>query len=236
MFPHPPKVLIIEDEPDIRRSLRLSLEAQNLIVLEANTAAQGLTEARRHRPEIYLVDLGLPDRDGLSIVKELRTWTQQPVIILSARMQEAEKIAALDAGADDYLTKPFGMGELQARIRVALRHRAHGALDEARNALCMGDVHIDLAARRVTKSGKDVHLTVTEYRLLEAFATRPGKVLTQRMLLMEVWGPTHIDDSHYLRMYMKQLRHKLESNPGRPEYLITETGVGYRLVESVLMK
>jgi two-component system, OmpR family, KDP operon response regulator KdpE len=229
MIQHSAKILIIEDDAAIRCFLRVSLEAENFNVFEADTAAEGLAEARRHRPDLYLIDLGLPDRDGQTVIRELRTWTQQPVIVLSARTQETEKIAALDAGADDYLTKPFNTGELKARIRVAFRHRTPTS---AGDALRLGDVCIDLEARRVTKAEKDIHLTAIEYRLLEALAKHPGKVLTQRTLLTQVWGHSHTEDTHYLRIYMKHLRRKIEPDPSMPRFLITETGVGYRLVTS----
>ena len=230
MIQHSAKVLIIEDEAAIRRFLRLALEGENFIVLEADNAADGLSQARRYRPELYLVDLGLPDRDGQQVIRELRAWTQQPLIIISAREDEAEKIAALDSGADDYLTKPFSTGELKARIRVAMRHVSRLASGDPGAVVCMGQVCIDLEGRRVTREGQDIRLTALEYRLLEILARHSGKVLTQRMLLTQVWGAQHVDDTHYLRIYVKHLREKIEPDPGLPQYLITETGVGYRLM------
>jgi two-component system KDP operon response regulator KdpE len=222
-------ILIVEDEPQIRHFLRTTLTAEGYRVVEAETGQRGVTEAATHKPDLVMVDLGLPDIDGVEVVKRIRAWSALPILILSARSAEADKVAALDAGADDYVTKPFGMGELRARIRVALRHAARGAAQIAEERLRFGDIEIDLARRLVRADGKDVHLTPIEFRLLGCLAKHSGMVLTHRHLLREVWGPSYVDQSHYLRIYMKQLRHKLEPDPARPRYLLTETGVGYRL-------
>jgi two-component system KDP operon response regulator KdpE len=222
-------VLVIEDEPQIRRFLRTSLDAHGFEVLEADNAARGLADAASKRPECLILDLGLPDADGVEVIRRLREWTTLPVIVLSARTQEAEKIAALDAGADDYVTKPFGVGELLARLRVALRHATTLGNGARSTVFEAGEVRVDLGARRVTLAGNEVHLTPTEYRLLATLVKHAGKVLTQRFLLKEVWGPGYVERPHYLRIYMANLRQKLESDPARPTLLLTETGVGYRL-------
>jgi two-component system, OmpR family, KDP operon response regulator KdpE len=222
-------ILIIEDEPQIRHFLRTTLTAEGYRVIEAENGERGVLEAATHKPDLVMVDLGLPDLDGVEVVKRIRTWSALPILILSARSAEADKVAALDAGADDYVTKPFGVGELTARIRVALRHAARGASQEAGGTLRFGNIEVDLERRLVRAEGKDVHLTPIEFRLLGCLAKHGGMVLTHRHLLREVWGPSHVDQSHYLRIYMKQLRHKLEPDPARPRYLLTETGVGYRL-------
>lgn len=220
--------LLVEDEPSIRRFVRLALEAEGWLVHETDTVKQGLIDAGTRRPDLIILDLGLPDGDGLSFLADLRTWSQVPVIVLSARFHEQDKIAALDAGADDFLTKPFGVGELLARIRVALRHSQHRTVQDSR--FQFGPVEVDLAARRVWRHGEPVHLTPIEYRLLTHLITNAGKVLTHRQLLKAVWGPSHVDDNHYLRVYMGNLRQKLEDEPARPQHLQTETAVGYRLV------
>jgi two-component system KDP operon response regulator KdpE len=222
-------VLIIEDEPEIRRFLRTTLAAEGYRVIEAENGERGAIEAATHKPDLVLVDLGLPDLDGVEVVKRIRAWSALPILILSARSAEADKVAALDAGADDYVTKPFGVGELGARIRVALRHAARGAGQDGDQTLRFGDIEVDLERRLVRAHGGDVHLTPIEFRLLGCLARHAGMVLTHRHLLREVWGPSHVDQAHYLRIYMKQLRHKLEPDPARPRFLITETGVGYRL-------
>ena len=221
-------VLIVEDEKQIRRFVRTSLEAQGHKVFEAQTAKEGLIEAGTRKPDLVVLDLGLPDMDGVEFLRDLRAWSAMPVIVLSARANEADKIAALDAGADDYLTKPFGVGELLARVRVALRRAATGLEGDA--VVEFGDVRVDLANRLVTRASAPVHLTALEYRLLAVLARNLGKVITHRQLLRDVWGPSHVEQSHYLRIYMGQLRHKLEADPARPRHLLTETGVGYRLV------
>lgn len=222
-------VLVIEDERQIRRFLHANLSAEGFTVLEAETAREGRAEAARHRPDLVLLDLGLPDEDGISVVRALREWSQVPIIILSARTQETDKVVALDAGADDYLTKPFGVAELMARIRVALRHHANAAgIDEP--VIAVGELKIDLAAHSVYRGGEAVKLTPLEFKLLAELARHLGKVLTHRHLLREVWGPSSVEHSHYLRIYMAQLRQKLEADPASPRYLLTETGVGYRLI------
>ena len=221
-------VLVVEDEKQIRRFVRTSLEAQGHKVFEAQTAREGLIEAGTRKPDLVVLDLGLPDMDGVEFLRDLRTWSAMPVIVLSARADEADKIAALDAGADDYLTKPFGVGELLARVRVALRRVATGPEGDA--VVEFGDVRVELGNRAVLRAGASVHLTALEYRLLSVLARNIGKVITHRQLLRDVWGPSHIEQSHYLRIYMAQLRHKLEADPARPRHLLTETGVGYRLV------
>lgn len=224
-----PVILLIEDELQIRRFLRVTLSAEGFSLLEATTATEGLAEAARHTPALVLLDLGLPDADGLTVIQRLREWSSVPVIVLSARHQEPNKVTALDAGADDYLTKPFGVAELMARIRVALRHRQPG--DEAVSPVVRaGELAIDLAARSVSRAGQPVHLTPLEYNLLAELARHAGKVLTHRQLLRSVWGPSAVEHNHYLRIYMAQLRHKLERDPACPRHLLTETGVGYRLL------
>jgi two-component system KDP operon response regulator KdpE len=223
-------VLVVEDEPQIRRFVRAALESEGYRVHEAESAQRGLIEAGTRRPDLLILDLGLPDRDGVEVIRDLRTWTDLPIIVLSARTQEAEKINALDAGADDYLTKPFGVGELIARIRVALRRRT-AADDNQTHEFCFGNVKVDLLNRRVYRQDQEIHLTAIEYRLLTVLIRNNGKVLTHRQLLKEVWGPSHIEDSHYLRTYMAHLRQKLETDPAQPKHLTTETGVGYRLVD-----
>jgi two-component system KDP operon response regulator KdpE len=228
-----PTALIVEDEPSIRRFVRLGLEAEGWQVHECETVRQGLIDAGTRHPELIILDLGLPDDDGINYLKDLRSWSAVPVIVLSARADEQDKIAALDAGADDYLTKPFGVGELMARVRVAQR-RAQAVAAQAGQApasrFAFGAVEVDLAARRVLREGQAVHLTPTEYRLLTHLIANAGKVLTHRQLLKAVWGPSHVDDNHYLRVYMGNLRQKLEAEPAQPRHLLTETAVGYRLM------
>jgi two-component system KDP operon response regulator KdpE len=222
-----PVVVLIEDEPQIRRFLRTVLPEHGYALFEAETGKQGLVEAAVRKADIVILDLGLPDMDGVEVVRRLREWTQMPVIVLSARAQETDKVAALDAGADDYVTKPFGVGELLARLRVALRRAARG--EEGSQVFECGSLKVDLAARRVLLGGSEVHLTPIEYRLLSVLVRHAGKVLTHRQLLKEVWGPSHVEHSHYLRIYMAQLRKKLEEDPAQPRFLLTEAGVGYRL-------
>jgi len=222
-------ILIVEDEPQIRHFLRTTLTAEGYRVIEAETGQRGVTEAATHKPDLVMVDLGMPDIDGVEVVKRIRAWSTLPILILSARSAEADKVAALDAGADDYVTKPFGVGELTARLRVALRHAARGAKQDASASLRFGDIEVDLERRLVRADGRDIHLTPIEFRLLGCLAKHGGMVLTHRHLLREVWGPSYVEQAHYLRIYMKQLRHKLEPDPARPRYLLTETGVGYRL-------
>lgn len=225
-----PTVLVVEDEQEIRRFLRLTLAAQGYRVLEATTGAQALVEAASRQPDLVVLDLGLPDLDGFVVLRRLREWSRVPVIILSARGEESDKVTALDAGADDYVGKPFGAAELLARVRVALRHGARRD-DAAETALAVGGLVVDLLRRRVIVDGREAHLTPIEFRLLAALARRPGRVLTHRQLLLEVWGPSHVDQPHYLRVFMAQLRRKLERDPARPRYLLTEPGVGYRLAD-----
>ncbi|HEY7491362.1 MAG TPA: response regulator [Candidatus Tectomicrobia bacterium] len=224
-----PRVLVIEDEPQIRRFLRATLMTNGYRLLEAATAQEGLIQAATGQPELVILDLGLPDLDGLEVMRRLREWTTMPIIVLSARGQEAAKVAALDAGADDYLTKPFGVSELLARMRVALRHAARTAQDSGDPVFTVGDLRLDLARRQVHMAEQPVHLTPIEYRLLSTLVRYAGKVITHRQLLQEVWGPGYAHETHYLRVYMGQLRHKLEADPARPRYLVTEPGVGYRL-------
>ena len=221
-------ILVIEDEPRIRRLLRTTLEATGYRVIEADSGARGVVEAGNHKPDLVLVDLGLPDIDGVDVIRAIRVWSPMPIIVLSARSEEAQKIAALDAGADDFVTKPFGVGELGARLRVALRH-AGGIAQSQGQPLKLGAIEVDLEKREVRGAGREIHLTPIEFRLLGLLARHAGMVLTHRQLLREVWGPSHVEQAHYLRIYMKQLRDKLEPEPSRPRYFITETGVGYRL-------
>lgn len=223
------QVLIVEDEAPIRRLLRTTLEAEGYAVHEATTAREAQTLAGNRRVDLYLIDLGLPDRDGCALIRDLRAWTRRPIIVLSARSQEEQKVSALDAGADDFLTKPFGIAELHARLRVALRHAAQTALQGDSCVRC-GDVLIDLAAKAVHRQGELQRLTATQWRLLEVLARHAGRVVTAQALLQEVWGPHHAEQSHYLRIYVRQLRQKLEAEPARPRFLLTETGLGYRLL------
>jgi len=228
-----PRVLLVEDEKDMRRFLKASLTAHGYRLVESETGEEGLRQAMAYNPEIVLLDLGLPDLDGLTVLGRLREWTRAPVIVLSARDREHDKIQALDRGADDYLTKPFGTGELLARMRVALRH-AHHAATEPEAVVTVGELRLDLARRQVFVRDREVHLTPNEYKLFATLMTHAGKVLTHRQLLKEVWGPSHVDQMQYLRVYMVQLRHKLEDTPARPRYLVTEPGVGYRLRDDAL--
>jgi len=228
-FDFSPTVLVVEDEPHIRRFVREALEGEGCSVHEADTLKRGLIDAGTRQPDVVILDLGLPDGDGMTLIREMRTWTEVPVLVLSARAGESDKIAALDAGADDYLTKPFGVGELIARVRVLLRR--HARLNPQGTAqVAFGDVQIDLANRLVTRGGEAVHLTPIEYRLLAVLIANRGKVLTHRELLRQVWGPSHSESSHYLRVYMGHLRQKLEGDPAQPVHLLTEVGVGYRFV------
>ncbi|MGV8803807.1 MAG: two-component system response regulator KdpE [Polaromonas sp.] len=231
----PPVVIVIEDEPQIRRFVRGALEAEGWQVFEAGTLQRGLAEAGTRQPDLLVLDLGLPDGDGLALIRDVRGWSGVPIIVLSARGGEADKIAALDAGADDYLTKPFGMGELLARVRANLRRpraaQADGRAGEpVEPVFRFGAVEVDRAARLVRRAGAEVHLTPIEYRLLSVLVANAGRVLTHRQLLREVWGPSHAGQSHYLRIYMGHLRQKLELDPAQPQHLLTETAVGYRLL------
>ena len=225
---NPPQILIVEDDEQIRRFVRLSLEADRYRVSEAESRMRGAIETGTRKPDLLIVDLGLPDGNGVDLIRDVRAWSSVPILVLSARIDEAEKIEALDAGADDYLTKPFGTGELSARVRAMLRRGAR-APDTA-STVTFGDVVVDLAARTITRKGESLHLTPVEFRLLAYLITHTGKVLTHRQLLREVWGPSHVEDSHYLRVYMGRLRQKLEGDATRPRHFITEAGVGYRFV------
>lgn len=224
----PINVLIVEDEKEIRRFVRSALETEGLRVFESDTLQRGLIEAGTRKPDLIILDLGLPDGDGLSFIRDLRQWSSIPIIVLSARLAEEDKIAALDAGADDYLSKPFGIGELLARVRVALRR--HAGSQQESPQVSFADVSVDLLNRQVTRGGEELHLTPIEFRLLAELLANAGKVLTQRQLLSHVWGPNYVEHSHYLRIYMGHLRQKLEADPARPKHLLTETGVGYRFM------
>lgn len=225
-----PLILLIEDEPQIRRFLRATLTSHGYRLIEAETAHDGLEQSARQRPDLLLLDLGLPDLDGLEVARRLRAWTQTPILVLSARDQEADKVAALDLGADDYVTKPFSTAELLARVRVALRHAAQTEDGEAPTLFVTGDLRVDLARQQVYVNEQEVHLTPIEYRLLAVLVRHAGKVVTHRRLLREGWGPAYTTETHYLRVYMGQLRRKLEADPARPKYIRTEPGVGYRLL------
>jgi two-component system KDP operon response regulator KdpE len=221
-------VLIVEDDQGIRRFLRAALETEGYRVIESTTGRRGKLDAGTQKPDLAIVDLGLPDIDGLEVIAAIRTWSRMPIIVLSARQPERDKIAALDAGADDYVTKPFGIGELLARLRVALRHGARTGEGEVQ--LQLGPVTIDLVSRRALRDGNEVHLTPIEFRVVTALAAHLGLVVTHRQLLTEVWGPAYANNTHYLRIYLKQIRDKLEVDPMRPRHFLTEAGVGYRLV------
>jgi two-component system KDP operon response regulator KdpE len=224
-----PKILTIEDEQEIRRFLRVSLSHHGYLLVEAENGAGGIVQAAQQQPDLIVLDLGLPDMDGLEVIRRVREWSQLPIIVLSARGQEREKVTALDAGADDYLTKPFSVGELLARIRVALRHQTAGLRSGDEAVFQVDKLKVDLARRQVLVDGRQVHLTPTEYRLLTTLVKHAGKVITHRQLLKEVWGPDSVYENHYLRVFMAQLRQKIESDPARPRHLLTEPGVGYRL-------
>ncbi|MBP0628222.1 two-component system response regulator KdpE [Cupriavidus sp. AcVe19-1a] len=226
-FDFSPTILLVEDEPHIRRFVRSTLESEGCTVCEAETLKRGLIEAGTRQPDLVILDLGLPDGDGVQLIGEVRTWTNVPILVLSARSGEADKVGALDAGADDYLTKPFGVAELIARLRVLLRRHAR-TNSQVAYQITFGDVHVDLASRMVTRSGQAVHLTPIEYRLLAVLIAHRGKVMTHRELLREVWGPSQAESSQYLRVYMGHLRHKLEADPAQPAHLLTEVGLGYR--------
>ena len=224
-----PLVLLVEDESQMRTFVRLTLTSHSYRVLEVETGREALQQAAAHTPELVLLDLGLPDIDGLDVTRGLREWSVTPIIVISARGQERQKVEALDAGADDYITKPFGSAELMARIRVALRHAARTAADPLSSVVTIGQVKVDLAKRLVLVGETEVHLTPIEYKLLVVLTKHAGMVLTHKQLLDLVWGPGHAHQMQYLRVYMAQLRQKLEENPARPRYLLTEPGVGYRL-------
>ena len=226
-----PVAILVEDERQIRRFVRTALEAEGWSVHETDTLRQGLIDSGTRKPDLIILDLGMPDGDGMSFLRDLRGWSSVPVIVLSARVGEQDKIGALDAGADDYLTKPFGVGELLARVRAASRRRRDaGAV--LSSIFEFGDVKIDLSLRTVHKGGAPIHLTPIEYRLLTLLIANSGKVLTHRQILREVWGPSHTTDGHYVRVYMGHLRQKLEDDPAQPKHILTETAVGYRLVQN----
>ena len=222
-------IVLIEDESEIRRFLRTTLPGHGFRIYEATTGQEGLIEAKTRNPDLILLDLGLPDIDGIEVIRQVRQWTPTPIIVLSAREQEQQKVSALDLGADDYVTKPFGINELLARIRTALRHAARPDDTDTDSCFTFGNVRVELGRRLVFVDDKEIHLTAIEYKLLAALVRHAGKVVTHRQLLKEVWGPLHVEEGHYLRVYMKQLRHKLETIPANPKYLVTELGVGYRL-------
>lgn len=221
-------VLLIEDDEEIRRFVRTALKAEGFRVYEAGTMSAGLVETGTRKPELVILDLGLPDGDGVDFIRDVRTWSKLPIVVLSARVEEPDKVRALDAGADDYLTKPFGVAELLARTRAALRRSTRN--DAADSRVQFGDVDVDLTKRMIVRAGTQVHLTKIEYRLLTTLLANAGKVLTHRQLLREVWGPSYVEHNHYLRIYMAHLRQKLEADATNPRHLITETGVGYRFV------
>jgi two-component system, OmpR family, KDP operon response regulator KdpE len=225
--PLKPTVLVIDDELQMRRLLRVCLEANGYRVSEAATGKEGISEAAQHPPDVVLLDLGLPDMEGVAVLKRLREWSRVPVVVLSVRDREEDKIAALDNGADDYVTKPFSSGELLARLRVAQRHAPPAS---EVTVFRSGHLEVDLVARIVRRKGDEVKLTATEYALIRLFVQHAGKVLTHRLILREVWGPNYVEQTHYLRVYLAHLREKLETNPSQPELLITEPGVGYRLI------
>ena len=224
-----PTILVIEDEAQIRRFLRTTLTSHHFQLVEATTAHDGIAQAATHRPDIILLDLGLPDLDGFEVTRRIREWSHMPIIVISARGQEHDKVAALDIGADDYLTKPFGVDELLARIRVALRHAAHKTYASIEQVVHVGELSVDFVRRQVRVAATEIHLTPTEYKLLTALVRHRGRVVTHRQLLEVTWGTNYATETHYLRVYMGQLRHKLEADPTRPRYIVTEPGIGYRL-------
>jgi two-component system KDP operon response regulator KdpE len=222
-------ILLIEDESQMRRFLRITLQSQGYRLVEAETGSDGLLQAAARNPDVVLLDLGLPDIDGLEVTARMREWTATPIIVISAREQEQDKVKALDAGADDYLTKPFSAGELMARIRVALRHVVRQKTGQSEPVFTVQNLRVDLAQRQVFLGDQEVHLTPIEYKLLTVMIRHAGKVITHRQLLLEVWGPAHVEEVQYLRVYMTQLRHKLETDPARPKFFLNEPGVGYRM-------
>ena len=223
-----PVIVVVEDEANIRRFIRMSLEAEGWQVFEADTLKRGLIEAGTRQPDLVVLDLGLPDGDGVDFIRDLRTWSEIPIIVLSARTTEVDKVGALDAGADDYLTKPFGAAELLARVRAQLRRQSRSG--SGSTVFQFGKVRVDLGKRLAERDGQPLHLTPIEYRLLAYLITHPDGVLTHRQLLKNVWGPSHVEDSHYVRVFMGMLRKKIEDDPSQPRHLVTETGVGYRFV------
>ncbi len=229
MNDEPPNILVVEDEPQIRRFVRAALEREGLRVTEASTVASGLALAARTHPSVVMLDLGLPDRDGLAFIRDLRLWARTPIVVLSARSTERDKVDALDAGADDYLTKPFGVAELLARVRVALR-RGDAASIPSEPTFRFGDLTVDHLVRRVDRNGEEIHLTPIEYRLLALLIANVGRVLTHRQMLLEIWGSVSAESNTYLRVHVGNLRRKIEADPARPRHIVTETGVGYRFV------
>lgn len=223
-------IVLIEDEQQIRRFVTAALEIESFQVFSAETGKQGLIEIGTRKPDAVILDLGLPDIDGLEVIREVRTWSNIPIIVLSARTQEAEKVAALDAGADDFLSKPFGTSELLARVRAQLRRRSMLNETSSEGVYAFGDISIDFQKRLISKAGAPVHLTPIEFRLFTELVKNAGRVVTQRQLMKEVWGPAYVDNEHYLRIYMSHLRQKLENDPAQPEHLITEIGVGFRFI------
>ena len=226
-------LLLVEDDPQIQRFLATALDAHGYALAIAGSGAEGLKLAALRQPDILIVDLGLPDMSGLDVIRRVREWCMRPLLVLSARDRESDKVAALDLGADDYLTKPFGIGELLARLRVMQRHLGDRGGEKEIARVDFGDIAVDLAARRVRRNGQDVHLTPIEYQLLATLARHRGKVMTHRQLLREIWGPNAVEEVHYLRVHMGALRRKIEADPARPQWLLTEAGVGYRLREPV---
>jgi two-component system KDP operon response regulator KdpE len=224
-----PVLIVIEDDPPIRRFLRTGLSTQGFSIFEADSGKQGIVEVGVRKPDLVVLDLGLPDMDGVQVIKEIRSWSAIPIIVLSARSSEQHKIEALDAGADDYLTKPFGIGELLARIRVALRHSIRPLEQELSDVFINANLKVDLLNRLVSIDDTEIHLTPIQYRLLAVLVKHAGKVMTHQQILKEVWGPSYQENAHYLRIYMSQLRQKLENDPTQPKFLLTESGVGYRL-------
>lgn len=222
-------VLVVEDEPQLRRFIRAALDAHGYQVLEASRVSEVTAMVTSHNPAVILLDLGLPDGDGIDLCRALREWSRVPIIVLSARGREEDKVSALDAGADDYLTKPFGVNELLARLRVALRHRAAGESSATERAYAFGELRIDVVRREVRLGETELHLTPTEYKLLLLLARNAGKVLTHQQILRDVWGPAYATRTHYVRVHMAELRKKVERDPARPKWLVTEPGVGYRL-------
>jgi len=224
-----PVIIVIEDDPPIRRFLRTGLSTQGFSVFEADTGKKGIDEAGVRKPDLVILDLGLPDMDGVDVIKAIRAWSDMPIIIVSARSSEQHKIDALDAGADDYLTKPFGFDELLARIRVALRHSTRSMGQIQADVFITANIKVDLVNRLVSVDNEEIHLTPIQYRLLTVLIKHAGKVLTHQQILKEVWGPSYLENAHYLRIYMSQLRQKLEADPTQPKFLLTESGIGYRL-------
>lgn len=234
MSEHSPLVLVVEDEPQMRRFIRASLTSHGYRLVEAGGAAEATALATSHNPELILLDLGLPDGDGLELTRVVRGWSRVPIIVISARGREEDKVAALDAGADDYLTKPFGVNELLARMRVALRHALMAAAPTPQQVIQLGgELKLDLTRRQVTRAGVELHLTPIEYKLLVLFAQHAGKVLTHRQILRDVWGPAYANQTHYVRVHLAELRKKIEPDPARPKLLVTEPGVGYRLRDAL---